>query len=55
MTINKINKEMEKAMKKYELAKAIREMLDAARKEYGPQAWDDDELEMHIQELVFEE
>lgn len=55
MTSSKIQKKAEREMKKFELAKQIREMLDAARKEYGPTDWDDDDIESQIAEMVFEE
>lgn len=55
MTVTKIEKAKEKAMMKFELAKQIRELLDAARKEYGATDWDDDDMEAGILELVTEE
>jgi hypothetical protein len=55
MTINQIEKAQSKATLKFELAKHIRELLDEAKKTYGAQDWDDDELEACICELVFEE
>lgn len=55
MTAAKIQKEAERAMRKFEVAKQIRELLDAARKDYGPTDWDDDDLESSILDLVSEE
>jgi hypothetical protein len=40
---------------KFELAKQIRTILDDARKAYGVDAWDEDDVETQICELVFEE
>jgi anaerobic ribonucleoside-triphosphate reductase len=37
---------------KYETAKHIRERLDAARREYGPKTWDEDDVESTILDLV---
>lgn len=39
----------------FDLARQIREMLDTARKEYGPTAWEDDDIETKLQELIFGE
>ncbi len=55
MTSQKIQQQAARELKKFEIAKQIREILDAARKEYGPTDWDDDEMESRIAELVFEE
>ena len=55
MTMAKINKLQARENIKYEVAKQIRELLDAARKSFGPQDWDDDDIESAICELVFEE
>ncbi len=55
MTKNQIEKRQAAANVKFEMAKKIRELLDAARKEYGPSDWDGDDLESEIAALVFEE
>ena len=55
MTSQEIQKMADREMKKYELAKQIRDLLDAAEKEYGSQAWADDDMEAEICQLVFEE
>lgn len=55
MTVAQIEKRKEIETRKYEIAKAVRSLLDAARKEYGPTAWDDDDMDSQIQELVFGE
>lgn len=39
---------------KFDAAKAIRELLDAARKQYGADNWDNDGLENEVLELVSE-
>lgn len=44
-----------KANVKYEIALKIRELLDAAKKEYGATEWNDDEMESKIVELITEE
>jgi hypothetical protein len=36
-------------------AKQIRDLLDGARKEYGAQDWDDNDLEAEVLNLVTEE
>jgi len=59
MTIKKIEAqkeiEMNKLNAKYDTAKKIRELLDEARKQYGPQDWDDEDIESQVLELVNEE
>lgn len=55
MTKSQIEKVQVKANAKYEVAKAIRELLDAAKKTYGATEWADDDMETEIQTLVFEE
>lgn len=52
MTTNQIQKKAEREMIKYEVAKQIRELLDAARKSYGPTDWDDENKEDEVIELV---
>lgn len=54
MTPAKIDKEKGRALVKFELATKIRESLDAARKEYGPTDWDNDDMEAEIERLIFE-
>jgi hypothetical protein len=39
----------------FETAKKIRELLDAAREQYGAEAWDDDCKQDEVLELVTEE
>jgi hypothetical protein len=55
MKTKTINARKAAAMTKFDLALQIRQLLDAARKEYidGPEAWDDQEIESEISELVF--
>lgn len=51
----KVKTIMQKAARdnvKFELAAKMREMLDAAKKQYGEE-WDDDSVEEQIAELVF--
>jgi len=55
MTVVQIEKRKNDEARKYEIAKAVRSLLDAARKEYGPSSWDDDDMDSQIQQLVFEE
>lgn len=55
MTSQKIEAAKNRAALPYETAKAIRELLDAARKQYGPTDWDSDDVEQTIIELVTEE
>jgi hypothetical protein len=59
MTVKKIEAqkeiEMNKLNAKYDTAKNIRELLDGARKQYGPQDWDDEDIESQVLELVNEE
>jgi GTPase Era involved in 16S rRNA processing len=55
MTMSKIETAQQKQNVKFELAKQIRALLDEAKKTYGAQDWDDDELEQCVCELVFEE
>lgn len=55
MTSAKIQKKAERELRKFELAKQIRELLDAARKDYGPGDWDAEEIEAQICEMVFED
>lgn len=54
MTIKGIEKMQTKANIKFETARKIRQLLDDARKEYGPE-WSDDGVEADIIELVTEE
>lgn len=55
MTIKQIAERQAKQNVAYDVARKIREMLDLAKKEYGAQAWDDDEIENKIAELAFDE
>lgn len=55
MTIAQITKAQERSNTKFNVAKAVRQLLDEARKAYGPQAWDDEDLEAQIIELVTDE
>jgi len=51
MTTTAITKAQEKANLKYETAKKIRQLLDEAKKAYGP-GWEDDDQESKIMDLV---
>ncbi len=55
MSVEDISKAQGKANVKYELAKQIRQLLDEARRIYGSQEWDDDDLENEILELISQE
>lgn len=55
MTTTQISKKAARAMTKFEIAKQIRELLDAAKKAYGATEWTDEDLEGQILELVTEE
>lgn len=55
MTKNQIEKRQQQQNVPYELAKQIRQLLDEARKQYGPTDWDGDDIEVKIAELVFDE
>lgn len=63
MTLNKLAKEQEKAMQKaalpFETAKKIREILDAAEKEYdklhGAGEWEANGIETDVLDMVTEE
>jgi hypothetical protein len=55
MTTKEIEKKQTKEMMKFELAKKIREMLDEAKKTYGKEDWEGDDMETEICTLVFEE
>lgn len=55
MTVAQIEKRKNEEARKYEIAKAVRSLLDAARKEYGPTAWDEDNMDSQIEDLVFSE
>lgn len=48
MTLKQIEAQRIKANLVFETAKKIRETLDAARKEYGPRDWDDNDRETEI-------
>lgn len=55
MTIQRIEEEKARAGLKYDVARQIRELLDAARKTYGSTDWDAEDLESQVLELVSEE
>jgi hypothetical protein len=55
MKIEKIQAEKVRAMTKYDIAAKIREILDEARKSYGPAKWEEDDVESEIIALVTEE
>ena len=55
MSVMEIKAKQTKQTMKYELAAQIRTMLDEARKNYGPQDWDDDDLESEISDMIFGE
>jgi hypothetical protein len=52
MTANAISKKQTQAQIPYEVARQIRELLDAARKSYGSQAWDEEAVEDQVIDLV---
>ena len=52
MTTAQITEAQAKAAIKYEIAKQIRNMLDTAKKTYGATAWDADDVETEIIDLV---
>ena len=54
MTEQKIKEKQAKENTPYELAKAIRKMLDEAKANYKGN-WNDDEVEVTVCELVFED
>ena len=51
MTIKEITMKQARENIKFEAAKKIRQLLDDAKKEYGP-GWTDDDIESQIIELV---
>lgn len=53
MSQNEIEKMQAKSNVKFDVARKIRELLDAAMKEYGAAEWEDDSMETEISELVF--
>jgi hypothetical protein len=55
VTTKQIEASRVKANIKFELAKQIRDLLDAARKDFGAQDWDDNDMENEILELVTSE
>ena len=52
MTANQITKKQAEANVKFEVARQIRELLDAAKKSYGATNWDDEDMENEILSLV---
>ena len=55
MTSAQIQKEQERANVKFQVALQLKEILDAARKAYGPTNWDDEDMNGEISRLVFED
>ena len=55
MTTKQIEAKMNRDRIPYETAIKIRELLDAARKQYGADDWDGDDCESRVIELVTEE
>ena len=55
MTSKQIGAKQMKANLVFETAKKIREILDAARKEYGAEAWDENDEECATLALVTDE
>lgn len=55
MTKAKIMEQGRKAQIPYTVAAQIRELLDAARKEYGASEWDDEDVDNTVSELVFQD
>jgi len=52
MTKNQIAKKAEREAKKFEIAMQIREILDNAKKYYGAEDWEGDEIENQILDMV---
>jgi hypothetical protein len=56
MTSKQIEAKQSETARRTELlfgtAKRIRELLDAAKKEYGAEPWDDDDIEANVLDLV---
>ncbi len=55
MTTEQIHTAADRAMVKFHIAKQVQELIDTARKAYGPAEWDEDDLDSEIQGLVFED
>ena len=55
MTAVQIEERQARANVPFEVAKQIRELLNAAKKDYGAKDWVDDDVECTIQALVFED
>lgn len=55
MSRNEIEKRQKRENVRFELATRIRDLLDEARKAYGPTSWDEDGIEDEIADLVFGE
>ena len=59
MTAKQIEaKQAEEAKKlalQYDTARQIRELLDGARRTYGAEEWDGDDIENHVLDLVVNE
>jgi hypothetical protein len=54
MTAKQSQKVAEQAQVPFQVAQQIRELLDTARKEYGPEQWDERDIDSEVQTL-FEE
>ncbi len=54
MTVAEIQKARDKDQVRFNVAIQIRELLEAARKDYGPEDWDADDIETQIVELITE-
>jgi hypothetical protein len=55
MTIEQITAKQARETVKYEAAKKIRAVLDEAREAYGAEAWDENDVQTEVLELVTEE
>lgn len=53
MTTKEIQKRADRSTLKYELAKKVRQLLDEARKTYGPEDWESDDIETELADLIF--
>lgn len=52
MTIDQIHAVQAQTNVKYDLAKKIREILDAGAEHYGAEQWEEDSVESEVLELV---
>lgn len=55
MTVEQISERQRRSDVEHETAKKIRALLDEAREAYGADAWDENEIESRVLELVTEE